>query len=1347
MPPLYVSPSAVLHGKNSVFAAVLLATVLLVSPPLHVSEQTSTAISESPPLRTYSDAALLRLTDAPADGREYGYAVVHGVRVLCISDMAAPQAAAAVSVAAGSWADPPKLAGLAHFLEHAVFLGSERFPGENEWGSWVSARGGSFNAFTSQSETNYYFSVDSQELRGAMLRFGGFFVAPLLNASSLDREVLAVNAEHTKNLRSDGWRSWQLLKQAASPSTPMAAFSTGDAATLRVPNARANLFSFHAQHYSAPSLTAAITGPFSLAELESIIRDALAGVRSGPKRSSALAALAARTPGAFSAWADESAAALDEADSTVAAAAAAAVRLATPLHSYPFPSATSGSDGVRSSRGLLLLSTPIQPAHSLSLTWPIARFGSSYQVRAGAAGELAALLGDRGPHSLLDTLSAAGLAVGVDVGLELDAQSLGLFVVSVDLAPAAAAAVDAVAKREGAEAGAAALASLVGAVVDSIARALDVVESTVLASARSSFSLTSSRLASPKLAALALGVHDDELATDFSLDAPALHRRAAWTDAETQSALLARAENEAGRARPESDSERIWPVPENDEAARLWIEHGLTSKAAWRFPEHIEGASLVTDLASRLSTLGPQDVLLPPSLAQYAPLETLRLLRQLVPAAAVAQLVSSLVDAVKSAAPLPQVQPEGIFFLSAADRASAGPVSHALSLSHLEPVYGTRFAVVPIAAAVASLTARGGSAAGAAKAETMQLPPKNKFLPTTFSLSALHGSVEASLLNLSGAADVVPALMRSSAGTRSRIWETASLNSHLAGEKYSPPPLWALWWAPSASLGAPRAKINVRASFPSVTYAGTQTRAILSNLVASALQKALDVHSALLNAAYGYASVQLSPGGVEMDLSAFSGAPFAEAMADLLPRLLHPFSLGGLLADGARSHTRVAEALALIAQSSASSLLDSPLSRAREINAIRGGARRWSSRSLLGAAWALAEGRSTDDGSSAPRVDLGSFTVRDPVALWTAARNHWDELIVCSDLTALVSGDVDAAAATKLFDENVRTTLFNEIARARTALMGTCAGSAQAAVPADADSHVRALALSTITSLQSLPPSPRGSFYDLRPSPLSPDEENAAVIATFGAGFRDACAEGNDCVHRAAALQVLGDALAEPAFDYLRTRRSLGYIVRAGISATAGARPGVTAASSCATASAGENNAAAQCAAITVADVDEFGRVTAVSKSSAPRASDERLAIFALVQSPSTTAVGIDEAIDDFMSGEAAALFSADTASELDTLVRSLAASLAAREREAPRDILDASTRAWSSVRTSGFGFAKHADDARAFEALNGDAVRNAWHALVGADRARFSAMVQASKGSAAGGGAPQHAQAETVSD
>lgn len=71
-------------------------------------------------------------------------ALAHAVCV-CVSRV---QAAAALAVGVGSFSDPQQLQGLAHYLEHMLFMGSEKYPDENEYDAFLNKHGGGSNAYT-----------------------------------------------------------------------------------------------------------------------------------------------------------------------------------------------------------------------------------------------------------------------------------------------------------------------------------------------------------------------------------------------------------------------------------------------------------------------------------------------------------------------------------------------------------------------------------------------------------------------------------------------------------------------------------------------------------------------------------------------------------------------------------------------------------------------------------------------------------------------------------------------------------------------------------------------------------------------------------------------------------------------------------------------------------------------------------------------------------------------------------------------------------------------------------------------------------------------------------------------
>lgn len=72
---------------------------------------------------------------------------------LVISDRDAQKSAAALSVGVGSFSDPIEAQGLAHYLEHMLFMGTSKYPAENEYSN-VSLSLVSFSARTQAHPTH-----------------------------------------------------------------------------------------------------------------------------------------------------------------------------------------------------------------------------------------------------------------------------------------------------------------------------------------------------------------------------------------------------------------------------------------------------------------------------------------------------------------------------------------------------------------------------------------------------------------------------------------------------------------------------------------------------------------------------------------------------------------------------------------------------------------------------------------------------------------------------------------------------------------------------------------------------------------------------------------------------------------------------------------------------------------------------------------------------------------------------------------------------------------------------------------------------------------------------------------
>uniref|UniRef100_A0A7M4F945 Insulin-degrading enzyme n=1 Tax=Crocodylus porosus TaxID=8502 RepID=A0A7M4F945_CROPO len=227
-------------------------------------------------------SAIKRITNeiikSPEDKREYrGLELANGIKSLLISDPTTDKSSAALDVHIGSLSDPLNIAGLSHFCEHMLFLGTEKYPKENEYSQFLSEHAGSSNAFTSGEHTNYYFDVSHEHLEGALDRFAQFFLCPLFDESCKDREVNAVDSEHEKNLMNDAWRLFQLEKATGNPNHPFSKFGTGNKFTLETRptqegiDVRQELLKFHSTYYSSNLMSICVLGRESLDELTSLV--------------------------------------------------------------------------------------------------------------------------------------------------------------------------------------------------------------------------------------------------------------------------------------------------------------------------------------------------------------------------------------------------------------------------------------------------------------------------------------------------------------------------------------------------------------------------------------------------------------------------------------------------------------------------------------------------------------------------------------------------------------------------------------------------------------------------------------------------------------------------------------------------------------------------------------------------------------------------------------------------------------------------------------------------------------------------------------------------------------------
>ncbi|MGI9382264.1 MAG: M16 family metallopeptidase, partial [Methyloligellaceae bacterium] len=102
-------------------------------------------------------------TPSSAAARASHFKLNNGMQVVVVPDRRAPVVTHMVWYRVGAADEPPGVSGIAHFLEHLMFKGSEKIaPGE--FSKIVARNGGQDNAFTSHDMTAYFQRVAKDRL-------------------------------------------------------------------------------------------------------------------------------------------------------------------------------------------------------------------------------------------------------------------------------------------------------------------------------------------------------------------------------------------------------------------------------------------------------------------------------------------------------------------------------------------------------------------------------------------------------------------------------------------------------------------------------------------------------------------------------------------------------------------------------------------------------------------------------------------------------------------------------------------------------------------------------------------------------------------------------------------------------------------------------------------------------------------------------------------------------------------------------------------------------------------------------------------------------------------------------
>lgn len=216
------------------------------------------------------------INQSPSDPRIYEtFFLNNGIEVITISDERLAVSAATLSVGVGAFQDPQEAQGIAHFLEHMIFMGSEKYKKPNEYMQFISQNGGETNAFTAAQQTTYLFSINSNKFEEALDRLASSIKAPLFNGEMVEKEINAVNSEWLLRRQDEGFVRQRALALTGNKNHPRVKLGVGNKDTLSAERDQllSSLREFYDRYYSANIMKLVLIGNQTPKELKKLARN------------------------------------------------------------------------------------------------------------------------------------------------------------------------------------------------------------------------------------------------------------------------------------------------------------------------------------------------------------------------------------------------------------------------------------------------------------------------------------------------------------------------------------------------------------------------------------------------------------------------------------------------------------------------------------------------------------------------------------------------------------------------------------------------------------------------------------------------------------------------------------------------------------------------------------------------------------------------------------------------------------------------------------------------------------------------------------------------------------------
>jgi predicted Zn-dependent peptidase len=204
----------------------------------------------------------------------------NGLTVLLKEDHAQPVVSVQVWVKVGSVNENSRTSGLSHFLEHLIFKGTEKYPGD-EISRQVETQGGVINAATSKEFTQFYIDIQETGYRNAIRILADAMANAAFPAAEIERERPVVIEEIHRHEDNPGSLLYDYYNEAVFPHSPYRASIIGSDEVIRTVS-RDDIAAYYHAHYIPSNMFVTLAGDINTDEALALVKETFGTQKAEP---------------------------------------------------------------------------------------------------------------------------------------------------------------------------------------------------------------------------------------------------------------------------------------------------------------------------------------------------------------------------------------------------------------------------------------------------------------------------------------------------------------------------------------------------------------------------------------------------------------------------------------------------------------------------------------------------------------------------------------------------------------------------------------------------------------------------------------------------------------------------------------------------------------------------------------------------------------------------------------------------------------------------------------------------------------------------------------------------------